>query len=329
MDCKAKVVYSVRPLSLFCLNASRSYADRVASHMDMKIALHEERNFEDGEHKARALTDVNGHDVYVIHSLYGDRQENVDEKLCKLLFFIGSLKDAGASCVTAVIPYLCYSRKDQRTQPHDPTTTRYVAAMFEAVGVDRVATIDVHNIAAFENAFRCRRENLKAKPLFIDYFGDLARGQDVVVVAPDFGGAKRAEDFRQDLAKRLGSDIELAVMEKYRSGAVVRGSTLIGNVLEKTAIIFDDLISTGGTLQRAAKACRAGGAARVYAAATHGLFMPGATALLADTAIDSIIVTDTVVASKIDITQYARRVHTLDSSKLIADAIGVWHGSAD
>ncbi|MFT3931092.1 MAG: ribose-phosphate pyrophosphokinase [Spongiibacteraceae bacterium] len=315
----------MRPLSLFCLNTSRTYSSRVAAHLGIELADHEERHFEDGEHKCRSLIDVCGHDVYVVHSLHGDSSESVDKKLCKLLFFIGSLKDVGAHRVTAVMPYLCYSRKDQRTQPHDPTTTRYVAAMFEAVGVDRVATIDVHNVAAYENAFRCRRKNLKAKPLFIAHFSELARSQNVVVVAPDFGGAKRAEDFRKDLAQTIGSPIELAVMEKHRSGGVVSGSALSGDVAGKTAIILDDLISTGGTLRRAAHACRAGGANRVYAAATHGLFMPGASELLADTAIDAIVVTDTITPDRLDITQYGGRLKTLESSKLIADAIKRWH----
>lgn len=316
-------------LALFCLNASRDYAGRVATHLNVALCAHEEREFEDGEHKSRALIDVGGADVFVVHSLYAEPNHSVNDKLCKLLFFIGSLQDAGAARVSAVMPYLCYARKDQRTQPHDPVTTRYVAALFDAVGTHRVATIDVHNLAGFENAFRCRAENLKAKPLFVDHFRELAQREATVVVAPDFGGAKRAEDFRRDLAAASGREIALAVMEKYRSGGVVSGAALIGDVRGKAAIILDDLISSGGTLRRAAHACRDAGATQVYAAATHGLFMAGAAEMLADAAFESIVVTDSVPPLHIDAKQYGERLQIIDSTKLVADAIAQWHRELD
>src|SRR5690606_10337866 len=123
--------------------------------------------FEDGEHKIRPLTSVRGRDVYVLSSLYGETDRSPDEKLCRLLFFIATLRDNGATRVTAVVPYLAYARKDRRTQSRDPVTTRYVASLFEAVGVDRVVTLDVHNLAAFQNAFRCRTEHLEARMLFV------------------------------------------------------------------------------------------------------------------------------------------------------------------
>ena len=110
-------------------------------------------------------------DVYVVQSLHGGPSESANDKLCRLLFFIGALKDAGAARVTAVVPYLCYARKDRRTKPHDPVITRYVAGLFEAVGADRVVTLDVHNPVAFENAFRCRTITATAAPLFVDYAG--------------------------------------------------------------------------------------------------------------------------------------------------------------
>src|SRR5208282_6620135 len=133
---------------------SRDLAERVAGRLEVALAVHEERNFEDGEHKTRALQDVRGHDVFVLHSLHGDASESGNDKLCRLLFFCGALKYAGAERVTAVTPYLCYARKDSRTKPNDPIITRYVAALFEAIGTDAVMTLDVHNPAAFENAFR-------------------------------------------------------------------------------------------------------------------------------------------------------------------------------
>src|SRR5512135_3205205 len=140
------------PIHLFALNASRAFGERVAQRLGMPLSPHEERDFEDGEHKARPLASVRGADVFVIQSLYGEPGQGVNDKLCRLLFFIGALRDASAGRVTAVVPYLCYARKDRKTQARDPVTTRYVAALFEAVGTDRVLTLDVHNLAAFQNA---------------------------------------------------------------------------------------------------------------------------------------------------------------------------------
>jgi ribose-phosphate pyrophosphokinase len=154
------------PLALFSLRAGQAYAERVAAHLGVPLAPHEEREFEWGQHKARPLESVRGKDVYVVESLHGDVGQSVNDKLCRLLFFLGALRDAAAARVTAVVPFLCYARKERKTKPRDPVTTRYVAALFEAVGVDRVVTLEVHDLAAFQNAFRCRTEHLDARRTF-------------------------------------------------------------------------------------------------------------------------------------------------------------------
>ena len=97
-----------------------------------------------------------------MQSLYADHRQSGNDKLCRLLFFIGALNDAAAARVTAVVPYLAYARKDRKSKARDPVTTRYVAALFEAVGTNAVVTMDVHNLAAYQNAFRCRTEHLEA-----------------------------------------------------------------------------------------------------------------------------------------------------------------------
>lgn len=313
------------PLSFFGLQGSRELADGVASRLEVAIALHEERGFEDGEHKARPLQDVRGHDAFVLHSLHGDEGESGNDKLCRLLFFCGALKDAGAAQVTAVTPYLCYARKDRRTKPNDPIITRYVAAMFEAVGVDRVIVVEVHNVAAFENAFRCPTWHIECAPLLAAHFAPLLRGEQVVAVSPDAGGAKRAELFRQALEHLTRKDVGSAYMEKYRSSGVVSGELLAGDVRGKVAVIVDDLISTGGTLVRAAKACRAAGAIKVFAAAAHGLFMGGATELFATTALDGITVTNTVPPFRVPADIAGQRLTVLDASDAIARVIAECH----
>jgi ribose-phosphate pyrophosphokinase len=154
--------------------------------------------------------------------------------------------------------------------------------MFEACGADTVMTIDVHNLAAFENAFRCPSTNLEALPLFVEHLARLLRHEKLAVVSPDIGGAKRAEQFRRALAAELQEELTAAFVEKRRSGGVVTGDLLVGEVRDRVVILFEDLISTGTTLQRAARRCREAGATRLFAAATHGLFMHPAPAVLAD-----------------------------------------------
>ena len=183
------------PLRVFALAASKDLGDTVAAALGQPLATHEEREFEDGEHKARPLDAVTGADVYVVQSLHSGPQESANDKLCRLLFFIGAIKDAGAARVTAITPYLCYARKDRRTKPNDPVTTRYIAGMFESVGTDCVVTLEVHNPVAFENAFRCRTVALTGTPLFVDYAKTLG-DEKLSVISPDAGGMKRAELLR-------------------------------------------------------------------------------------------------------------------------------------
>jgi ribose-phosphate pyrophosphokinase len=312
-------------LILFAVGSTREYGARVAQHLDLVLGKHEERAFEDGEHKIRPLVEVRRHDVFVIHSLYGDAEQSPNDKLCRLLFFIGALKDAGAERVTAVTPYLCYARKDRRTQPRDPITTKYVAGLFEACGADGIITFDVHNLAAFENAFRCAATNLEAIPLFVEHFAGLLRDQKTVVVSPDIGGAKRAEQFRRALAPKLHEEPTPGFVEKRRSGGVVTGELLVGEVQDRAVIIFDDLISTGGTWQRAARRCRDAGATRIFAAATHGLFMGQAPAVLADPVFEGIAVADTVHSVAASEGRLPASILHLDSSRLLAEAIIAAH----
>ena len=312
-------------LTLFAIAGTREYGVRVAQHLDLVLASHEERAFEDGEHKIRPLVEVRRQDVFVIHSLHGDAEQTPNDKLVRLLFFIGALKDAGADRVTAAVPYLCYARKDRRTQTRDPIATKYVAGLFEACGVDGVMTFDVHNLAAFENAFRCPATNLEAIQLFVGHFARLLRGEKIAVVSPDIGGAKRAEQFRRALAAELPDEPTAAFVEKRRAGGVVSGELLVGEVRDRAVIIFDDLISTGGTLQRAALRCRAAGATRIFAAATHGLFVGQARVIFADPVFEGVAVADTVRSIAAAEARLPPNIVHLDSSKLLAEAIIAAH----
>ncbi len=306
---------------VFALNSTRLLGERIAAQLGATLAGHEERDFEDGEHKTRPLVNVRGRDTFVIQSLYGDGKLSVNDKLCRLLFFIGALRDASAGSVTAVVPYLCYARKDSKTKARDPVTTRYVAALFEAVGTSRVVTLDVHNLAAFHNAFRCPTDHLEAQSLFVEYFARRLRDEEVVVISPDVGGTKRAEAFRRALGQALGRSVTAGFMEKRRSWGVVSGESLFAEVGDRTAIIIDDLISTGTTILRAANAARKRGARKVYAAATHGLFVEGAEAVVADPALERILVADSVPPFRLAPDLVRARLEVLDTAPLIAEAI--------
>jgi ribose-phosphate pyrophosphokinase len=227
--------------------------------------------------------------------------------------------------VTAVLPYLCYARKDRKTQPRDPVTTRYVAQLFEAVGTDRVVALDVHNLAAFQNAFRCRTDHLEARKLFVAHFAARLAGEALLVLSPDVGGMKRADAFRQALERKLGQVIPAGFMEKRRAKGVVSGEKLFADVEGRTVVIIDDLISTGTTIARAAAACREAGARRVQVAATHGAFVAEANAALADPAIEAAVVTDSLPPARIRPDLRREKLVVLDSAALFAEAVGRIH----
>mgnify|MGYP001222473607 CR=1 FL=1 len=173
---------SFERMRLFALAGTDALGRSIADRLGQPLARHEERDFEDGEHKARPLDAVAGADVYVVHSLHGGPTQSANDKLCRLLFFMGACRDAGAARVTAVTPYLCYARKDRRTKPNDPVTTRYVAALFEAIGTDAIVTLEVHNEAAYENAFRCRAIALSAAPLLLERIKAIVGDEPLCVV---------------------------------------------------------------------------------------------------------------------------------------------------
>ena len=284
-------------LSLFALDPDKSFATTVARCLGASLAPLEDRVFEDGEYKIRPLESVRGHDAYIISSLYHGEDASSADRLLKMLFFIGALRDAGVGRVTAVTPYLCFARKDRRTKPRDPVTTRYVAQLFEAMRIDGLIGIDIHNLAAFQNAFRCETIHLDAQALFaqrlVADIGDFS----VAVVSPDLGGDKRAELFRQRLERLLKKPVGKGFMDKFRSEGRVASDIFAGEVRDRIAIVIDDLIAGGGTMARVAAACKAHGARAVRGVATHGVFTAQAPKVLVDAPLDRLMIADTAPLS--------------------------------
>ncbi len=284
---------------LFVPSATRAFGKRMARALGVELAPLEEREYEAGEHKTRPLVSVRGRNVYVVQSLSGDAVGSANDRLCRMLFLVAGLKDAGAARVTACVPYLAYARKDRRTKERDPVNSRYVAQLFEAVGVDHLVALDTHNLAAFENAFRCSVDHLEAAPLLADHVAREAGGKAITVVSPDFGAAKRAQRLQELIAVRTDADVGFALYEKRRDGGRVSGELLIGPVAGRHAVIADDIIGSGATMQRAVQACRGAGALSVTAFATHGVFAPGVERLLGPDGPEQLCVTDSILPTRL------------------------------
>ncbi len=280
---------------LFSLDTDSTLARGIADGLGVPLAALEDRRFEDGEHKYRPLVDPRGVDVCVIGSLHGDAHASPHDKLFRLLVFAATLRDHGAARVSAVVPYLAYARKDRRTKPFDPLTLRYVAQMVEALGVARLMVLEVHNPAAFENAFRCATSHVQAHQAFDVFIQGHVGAGALAVASPDPGGVKRAQLWRESLEQSLARPVGFAMVDKRRSAGIVSSASLVaGDVAGATVLLLDDLIASGGTMRNAALALRAAGARSVVACAAHGLFTGDAGTVLADPAIDLLLVTDSV-----------------------------------
>jgi ribose-phosphate pyrophosphokinase len=308
-------------IALFAPRATAAFGSRVAAALEVNLGAHEEREFDGGEHKIRPLESVRGRSVYVVQCLAGDALGSANDRLCRLLFFIGALKDAGAARVSVCVPYLAYARKDQRTKARDPVTTRYVAQLIEAVGTGRVVILEAHNRAAVDNAFRIESLHLEATSYFVRHFALGSESLDCVVASPDVGGIKRARHFKECLETAYGRDVGLAFMDKKRTEGILSGDTFVGEVSGRKVIFIDDLISSGSTILRAVAACRRAGAARIDVAVTHCVFTPQSHRLFEPGGPDSIVVTDSVPLEQSFSPYLTRSLKVLSVAPLFAEAI--------
>lgn len=268
------------PAKVFAMDSSRAYAEEVAASLGIPITLHEEMKFEDGEFFCRSIDgpegNVRGHDVFVVQSLYADEQEGIGDKFLKLAMMCGSLHTASAHDIIAVMPYLAFARQDRKEESRAPINTKIIERLLKAVGVTRALAIDVHNISAIQNAyaFEIQFDNLECKNLFADWFGkELQAAKKIVVLSPDSGGYRRADNFRNVLAKRMGREIGIGVFDKLRKNGDPTGSAIVGDVSGAEVIIYDDLISTAKTMCRAASTVTKFGGHTYAMCASHGLFV--------------------------------------------------------
>lgn len=272
-------------LKVFAGRSSQLLAKRITGHLSMELGLARTQVFPDGEVFVKLDEDVRGRDCFVVVSTC----EPVNDNLMELLVFIDCLKRASADPVTVVMPYFGYARQDRKDEGRVPITAKLVANLITAAGADRVLALDLH-AAQIQGFFDIPVDHLSATPVFVRHFKSIREQLgDLCLVSPDVGNVKVAEG----MANHLGGD--LAIIYKRRlSGSQVTAGNLIGSVKDKTVLMFDDMISTGGTVHEAAKLVMDRGAKQVIAAATHAVLVGPAIDRLKDPAISKIVVTNTI-----------------------------------
>jgi ribose-phosphate pyrophosphokinase len=308
---------------LFSIDPECGFASALADALDESLSPHEDRSFEDGEHKLRPLVDPRGADVYVLGSLHGSPRFSPHDRLCRLLMFVATLRDHGAARVTALVPYLAYGRKDRQTQPFDPVAPRYLAQLFEAVRVDQLVVLEAHNLAAFQNAFRCPTLHLAAHLAFDAVVPAWVGDRPLAIASPDPGGVKRAQLWQASLEQRLARPVGFAMVDKRRSAGQVSSCGLVAGQVEGMAVLLiDDLIASGQTLRHAAQALRQAGAREVMACAAHGLFTGQAAEALADPSLARVLVTDSVPDLRLPATAQVRdKLRIVTVAQLFAQAV--------
>jgi len=315
-------------MMLLSLDGESALAQAVSQTLGEPLAPMEHRPFEDGEHKWRPLVDPRGRDVFVLSSLHGDDEASPQDKLVRLLLMLATLRDHGAHRVTAVLPYLAYTRKDLRTHPFDPLATQAVARWLEASGAHQVVVLEAHQPSALQNAFRCPLLTLDAWHAF-DEPADMvaAHGGPVVVAAPDAGGVKRALRWRDHLQARWQQPVGFAMVDKRRIAGLVSGGQLVaGDVQGATVLLLDDIVASGSTLAQAAAALHHAGAAAVQAFAAHGLFVGQADQTLSTSHLSRLVVTDSVPAFRLPPSAaFAPRLQVASVARLLARAMGELH----
>lgn len=331
------IIKSRHPLKIFGMQGSIKYAEEVAKHLNTTLSDHVEKTFDDGEIYTKSSDgptgNVRGHDVFVVQSLFGDGKESVNDKFMKLAIFIGSLRQASAYSITAVIPHLAYARQDRKTESRAPVTSKIVAAMLEAVGVDRTLFVDVHNLSAQQNAFsiRCPMDNLEAKNLHADWVADkLVNCPKITVLSPDAGGYARTDRFTNALQRKLAlrgwqGKISVAVFDKLRVNGAVKGGKIIGDVEDADVVSYDDMISTASTMAKSCKCVKQFGGRMRFVCATHGLFVGKANEFLAELdPITKIVIADTVDPFRLT-HENRSKVEFVSTTKMVADAISRIH----
>ena len=272
-------------MKVFSGRANLDLAKRMCEYLELPLGKIVMGNFPDGEISCKIEEDVRGRDVFLVQPTCPP----VNETLMELLIMIESFKRASAERITAVVPYFGYARQDRKDAGRVPITAKLVANLITRAGADRVLAMDLH-AAQIQGFFDIPVDHLYAAPVIDAHFQNMGLVADeIVVVSPDEGSIKRAA--------RHAANLEgpLAIVDKRRSGRDVKQANLIGgSVRGKVALIFDDMISTAGSICGAAKMVKEAGARLIYVAATHGVLCGDALARLQEAPVEGVVITDTI-----------------------------------
>lgn len=272
-------------LRIFACNANRALADEICQRLGLELSPLEISRFSNDNLRVQVQDNVRERDVFVVQPF----TEPVSDHIMELLITIDALRSASAGRVTAVIPYYSYARSDKKDAPRISITGRLIADMLVTAGANRVLTMDLH-ADQVHGFFSVPVDHLTAIPTIAEHFREHYDLSHVVAVATDAGGAKRVGRF----SERLG--IPMAIIDKRRvSDTDVKQGRVVGDVAGLDAVIFEDEISTGGTLLATIDTLRAAGVRSIHAGAVHGVLCGPAIERLRDAPIESIVVTNTVL----------------------------------
>ncbi len=299
-------------LRIFCGNANRALAEEICQCLGVPLAESSVTRFSDGEVYLQIMENVRGADVFVVQPTCAP----VDTNLMELLLLLDALKRASARRVTAVMPYYGYARQDRKDKPRVPISAKLVADLLTTAGATRTLTLDLH-APQIQGFFNIPVDHLFASPVVVSYFRQLAL-PDLTVVAPDAGGVERA----RFLAKKMSAP--LAIIDKRREDInVAEVMHVIGDVRDRTCLIFDDMIDTAGTLVKAAEALLDKGARRVYASATHPVLSGPAVDRICKSPIEEVVVTNSIPLRPE--AQNCGRIRVLSIADLLAKAVHSIH----
>ena len=300
-----------KKFDIFTGTANTALAEEVCNILNVPLAPLDIGYFSDGEIKVEIEANVRGHDTFIIQSTCAPSNKNVME----LMFLADALKRSSASRVTAIVPYFGYARQDRRVRSaRVPISAKVVADMFDAVGIDRVLTVDLHS-ETIQGFFDMPADNVYATKLMVDDIKANNERDEIIVVSPDVGGVVRS----RALAKQL-DDTDLAIIDKRRAAAnQSEVMNIIGDINGKVCIVPDDIIDTAGTLCNAADALKEQGAAAVKAYITHPVLSGPAIERLENSAIDELVVTNSIPLSPE--AQKCSKIRVISLSSTIAECI--------
>jgi ribose-phosphate pyrophosphokinase len=296
-------------MKLISGNANRPLAEAISAYLNVPLTQAGIRRFSDMEIFVEILENIRGEDVFLIQSTSSPANDN----LMELLVTLDALKRASAKRITAVVPYYGYARQDRKTGPRTPISAKLVANLIVSAGADRVLTIDLH-AGQIQGFFDIPVDNLVARPVFTKDIQEKFDGGDLVIVSPDVGGVVRA----RSIASRL--DADLAIIDKRRERAgISEVMNIIGDVEGRHCVLVDDIVDSAGTLCNAAEALVADGATSVGAYVTHGVLSGGAVGRVAASALETLVITDSIMAT--EAVRVSDRVRPLTIAPLLGEAI--------